>query len=429
MEVVPEVNLEKEIATMRSPINKKRRKRDRSVVEANAPPKVLRKDHASVHPTQDTRGGGGIPNCHGSRSGTPLLYVRVTQCERSGPAIVDIAQSSKGIAIEIPTEGVATTEVNVQFFVRSPESGRSTSAPFIVGSPSGIYQPRWGVTNHYRLDTPEACQDMVDHTMPSGYFSELRHLPNTEFLAQYNVNLKWQMALGSQLRLRFEQEVRLLKKSRAQVARRNERIQVREEDIKRLGEEVESLKVVEAEVHGLRNKTKNLEILLEAEVDMKKAMEAKNAELAKELESLREERIKAAFEEFKKYEDNKVEQRCAKMDARPDKLSVDINEELYPHMLTAIAGRRWVIGHGLRLAVMKCAESTKIRQAFANVVSAGLAKGMSEGLIYNIKHGKASRDLADVEAYDPEANNKLVKALKDMKDLKYPMVDQLEKLK
>nr|GEW56662.1 hypothetical protein [Tanacetum cinerariifolium] len=38
---------------------------------------------------------------------------------------------------------------------------------------------------------------------------------------------------------------------------------------------------------GLRNQTKNLETLLEAEVDMKKAVEAKNAKLAKELESLR----------------------------------------------------------------------------------------------------------------------------------------------
>ncbi|GKA34623.1 hypothetical protein Tco_0721052 [Tanacetum coccineum] len=195
--------------------------------------------------------------------------------------------------------------------------------------------------------------------------------------------------------------------------------------------------------------------MLEAEVDMKKAAEAKNAELAKELDSLRvqfsnlqvsnnrlseqvlnlqaqvtgEEKIKAAFEEFKKYEDDKVEQRCAEMDARLDKLSVDFDEELYPHMLTAIAGRRWVIGHGLRLAVMKCSESLEIRQAFANVVSAGLAKGMSEGLKYGIEHGKAGWDLADVEAYDPEANSKLVKALQDLKDLKYPMVDQLERLK
>ncbi|GKC33472.1 hypothetical protein Tco_1040766 [Tanacetum coccineum] len=90
-------------------------------------------------------------------------------------------------------------------------------------------------------------------------------------------------------------------------------------------------------------------------------------------------------------------------------------------MLTTIAGRRWVIGHGLRLVVMKCAESLDIRQAFANVVSAGLAKGMSEGLKYGIEHEKAGHDLANVEAYDQEANNKLVKVLQDLKDLKYPM--------
>nr|GEY59607.1 transposase (putative), gypsy type [Tanacetum cinerariifolium] len=200
---------------------------------------------------------------------------------------------------------------------------------------------------------------------------------------------------------------------------------------------------------------KNLKTLLEAKVDMKKSAEAKNAELAKELDSLRaqfsvlqvsnkqlsdqvlnleaqvtgKEKINVVFEEFKKYKDDKVEQQCAKMDARLDKLSVDFNEELYPHMLTAIAGRRWVIGRGLRLSIMKCVESSEIRRAFVDVVSAGLAKGMSEGLKYGIEHGKAGRDPADVEAYDLESNNKLVKALQDLKDLKYTMIDQLEKLK
>nr|GEW94549.1 hypothetical protein [Tanacetum cinerariifolium] len=110
-----------------------------------------------------------------------------------------------------------------------------------------------------------------------------------------------------------------------------------------------------------------------------------------------EEKIKAAFKEFKKYEDDRVEQRCAEMDTRLDNLNVDFDEELYPYLLTAIAGRRWVIGHGMRLAVM------------------------------NIEHGKADRDLAAVEAYDPEADSKYVKALQDLKDLKYPLVDQLEK--
>ncbi|GKD48031.1 hypothetical protein Tco_1277007 [Tanacetum coccineum] len=136
-----------------------------------------------------------------------------------------------------------------------------------------------------------------------------------------------------------------------------------------------------------------------------------------------EEKIKAAFEEFKKYEDDKVEQRCAEMDARLDKLSVDFDTELYPHMLTTIMGRHWVIVHGLRLAAMKCSESLELRQAFADVVSAGLVKGMSEGLKHGIDHGMADRDLVVVEAYDPEADSKYVKALQDLKDLKYPLVD------
>nr|GFC98776.1 hypothetical protein [Tanacetum cinerariifolium] len=105
--------------------------------------------------------------------------------------------------------------------------------------------------------------------------------------------------MGSQLRLRFEQEAKLLKKSVAQVA------------------------ALQEQVSG-------------------------------------EEKLKAAFEEFKRYEDGRVEQRCAELDARLDALSIDFDEELYPHMLAAIAGRRWVIGHGLRLAMMKCAESLEM---------------------------------------------------------------------
>ncbi|GJX35016.1 hypothetical protein Tco_0246573, partial [Tanacetum coccineum] len=208
----------------------------------------------------------------------------------------------------------------------------------------------------------------------------------------YNVNLARQVAMGSQLRLRFEQEARLLKKAMAKIAKLDQRIQAREEYIKKLEQETNSLTTVDTEVQGLRNQAMNLETLLEAEAQV-----------------TGEERIKSAFEEFKKYEDEWVNSRCAEMDARLDKLSVDFDEELYPHMLTAIVGHRWVIGHGLRLAVMKCAESSKIRRAFADVGSAGLAK--------------------DIEGYDPEANNKLIKALQDLKDLKYPIVDQLEKLR
>ncbi|GJR82597.1 hypothetical protein Tco_0153382 [Tanacetum coccineum] len=78
---------------------------------------------------------------------------------------------------------------------------------------------------------------------------------------------------------------------------------------------------------------------------------------------------------------------------------------------------------------MKWTESLELRQAFANVVSPELVKGISEGLKHGIEHGKAGRDLVAVEAYNPEADNKYVKALQDLKDLKYSLVDQLERLK
>ncbi|GKF01106.1 hypothetical protein Tco_0028029, partial [Tanacetum coccineum] len=247
----------------------------------------------------------------------------------------------------------------------------------------------------------------------------------------------------------------LLKKATTKIAKRDQRIQAREEEIKKLDQEIKSLRAVDTEVQGLRNQTRNLETLLEAEVDMKKAAEAKNVELTKVLESLRaqftglqvsndllsqqvstiqaqvtgEERIKTAFEEFKKYEDDRVNSRCTEIDARLDGMSIDFDEELYPHILTAIAGRRWMIGHGLHLAVIKCAESTELRQVFADVVSARIAKGMSEGLKHKVEHGKAKLDLDAIKAYDPEADTKYVAALHALKDLKYPIVDQLEKLK
>ncbi|GJV37251.1 hypothetical protein Tco_1409728 [Tanacetum coccineum] len=386
-EVAQEVVLEEEVAAVR-PLGSKRRKqlrrkRANEEVEVNAPPK-------------ETPAVVSDPD--------PLSYAKPQSIPEQ-----DVVQSSRGEVV-----------------AGDPNSEKSTSFTSLTGSPSGIYQLGWGVTNSCRLDTPEACQDMVDHIVPPGYFSELRHLPNEDILSQYMINLARQVALGSQLRLRFEQENRLLKRATEKVTKRDQRIQAREEEVRKLEKEVKSLRVADAEVQGLRNQTKNLETLLEAEVDIKKATEAKNAELGKELESLRakltelqlnnhqlsqqvstlqaqvtgEERIKAAFKDFKRLENEKVEQRCAEMDARLDALSIDFDEELYPHMLTAISGSRWVIGHGLRLAVMKCAESTDLRQAFADAVSTRIVKGMSEEL-------------------SPYC----------LKDMKYPLVDQLEQLK
>ncbi|GKF21899.1 hypothetical protein Tco_0070537, partial [Tanacetum coccineum] len=198
--VISELHLEKETTAKEPSVNKRRHNRDQSAVEGNTPPKVLRKDHASVHPAQDTRGGeslaaiglGPEPPSHtiveqSVSNPDPLSYVKPQPISKQ-----DVAQSFK-----------------ITVVVADPDS-ENTSFTSMAGSPGNIYQPGWGVTNGCRLDTLGACQDLVDYIAPPGYFSELRHLPNDDFLSQYNINLAQQVAIGSQLRLRFEQEANYL---------------------------------------------------------------------------------------------------------------------------------------------------------------------------------------------------------------------------
>ncbi|GJS92219.1 gypsy type transposase [Tanacetum coccineum] len=258
-EVTVGPNLVQEVISMGPTIRKKRRQRDVDEGGPQASTKVLRKDHDITRVKHSAHGGKSLAGMsvdlglalHAQKTQEPpiatqtvnepnlLSYVKPMSQQ-------DVTQSSKEKGIE-----------------GDQDSERSTPSPPITGSPGSIYQPRWGVPNNCRLDTLEACQDVVDHIASLGYFSELRHLPNDEFLSQYNMNLARQVAMGSQLRLRFEQEAKLLKKSVAQVARRDQRIATREKHIK------------------------ELEAQLEAEINMKKATEVTNSEVTKELEDLR----------------------------------------------------------------------------------------------------------------------------------------------
>nr|GEY12344.1 hypothetical protein [Tanacetum cinerariifolium] len=177
-------------------------------------------------------------------------------------------------------------------------------------------------------------------------------------------------------------------------------------------------------IQARESKIKNLEALLETEVGMKRAAEEKSARLSQELKRMRaqflelqvsnkrlsqqvdtlqqqvsgKEILKAAFEEYKQQQDQLVEQRCTEMDARLDALSIDFDEELYPHMLIAIAGRRWVIGQGLRLAMMNCAESLKMRQRspMSDGVLVSVPTVVPQGLALLLVDAATQTDLEDV---------------------------------
>ncbi|GKE31553.1 hypothetical protein Tco_1450875, partial [Tanacetum coccineum] len=174
MGVAPNIVEEEETAADAPLVSKRRHKKANEESNANAPQKVLRKDFDASHPTQSTVGGKSLasirlgasstvsaPASQETPSGTmnpdPISFVKPSSIPEQ-----DIAKSSKG----------ATT-------AGGPEP--DPTSPTMVVSPRSIYQPEWGVTNGYHLDTPSSCQELVDHLAPPGYFLELRNLPNEDF--------------------------------------------------------------------------------------------------------------------------------------------------------------------------------------------------------------------------------------------------------
>nr|GEZ26483.1 hypothetical protein [Tanacetum cinerariifolium] len=330
----PEAGQAEGIAATDPHVAKERRKRGNDGVDTNAPPKVRRRDHIDPRQTKSAPVDVNDPD--------PLSFAD----PQSHPS-ADVAQSSKGAAA-----------------ARDLES-ENTSFTSMLGSPESIYRPEWGIMNGCLLDAPEACQDLVDHIALPGYF------------------------------LKFEQETKLLKKPVAQVARRDKRIQARENEIK------------------------NLETLLEAEADIKKAGEGKNAELTKELENMR-----ALFFDLH-VSNNHRSQQVSTLQAQV------MGEENLKAAFEDFNDRRSQVGDRAGVAPdsdeVRCA--TELRQAFADVVSIGIGQGMSEVLKHGVEHGKANLSLEAIEAFDPEAEAKYITALHALKDLKYPIVDQLESLK
>nr|GEX87955.1 hypothetical protein [Tanacetum cinerariifolium] len=103
-------------------------------------------------------------------------------------------------------------------------------------------------------------------------------------------------------------------------------------------------------------------------------------------------------------------------------LALHLDEEFYPRFLTTIVVWRWIIGHDLRLAVMKCRKSPE----YAVVIGLANDKGIQARLVAGIDHGKARRGLADVDSYDPSVEARYVSVVLAFRDLAFTLLSQLE---
>ncbi|GKB95932.1 hypothetical protein Tco_0982069 [Tanacetum coccineum] len=110
-------------------------------------------------------------------------------------------------------------------------------------------------------------------------------------------------------------------------------------------------------------------------------------------------------------------------------LALQLNEEFYPRFLTTIVGRRWIIGHGFILALMKCLQSPEYVVAFGAVIGLSIDKGIQTGLVAGMDHGKAGRGLADVAAYDPSIEARYVSVVLAFRDRDFNLLFYFESQK
>ncbi|GKB65474.1 hypothetical protein Tco_0921660 [Tanacetum coccineum] len=214
------------------------------------------------------------------------------------------------------------------------------------------------------------------------------------------------------------------------------------------------LRLLAAEVTTLRQHVSELEAVATAKASEVVALNEKNVKLSGKVTAL--ELVRGEFdvkiseltadcnslrskvvgeekmrEEFKSIQDaaaQRLDEQVTGLDGRIADVKRDMDDHLYPHMCTTITWRRWVVGHGLCLAMYKCAQSVECRTTMGKVISMAINKGIQEGLKAEIDHGKEGRLLAQIKAYDPKTKAKYMVAVFEFENISFPLLDELEGL-
>ncbi|GJS22871.1 hypothetical protein Tco_0451503 [Tanacetum coccineum] len=267
----------------------------------------------------------------------------------------------------------------------------SIRAEEVVGAGSEeIYVPEWTVTKGFEMNDGRLCANMIDHFTPPAFFKTVRGMEHEQLFTEFNVSAARNLSLSSEGKGGSPPEVTQL---RAQVS---------------------GLEATESSLQGEVASAKDHNILLEQECNSLKlkvtGLESTIAEKDHELSDLG-----ASSSSLK----------LAEIDADFTRCCMRFQENFHPHLLNVVAGRRWLLTHGMKLLVVKCLNSNEYMEALGHAFGRAIEKGMQEGLAAGIEHGQAGRCLTDLEAYIPSAEDDFNSAIRDLRDLNFPLLKEL----
>nr|GEW74674.1 hypothetical protein [Tanacetum cinerariifolium] len=108
------------------------------------------------------------------------------------------------------------------------------------------------------------------------------------------------------------------------------------------------------------------------------------------------------------------------------KMALHLEEKIYPHLLTTISGRRWLLTQGMKLVIIKYLNSLEYLSALGAAISKAIEKGMHDGLSVGITHGKECMVLIDVAAHNPSTKVDYISALQQLQNVNFPLLAKLK---
>ncbi|GJX47097.1 hypothetical protein Tco_0272287 [Tanacetum coccineum] len=258
-----------------------------------------------------------------------------------------------------------------------------------------------------------------------------------------------ELELREKLRAKYDAQGVLLKEKDVEIARLKSLVEEKETEsaeVSRLRDQVSVLTAeksfLSAEVSALKSavsqKETDISLLYSRATYLKSALddsqaacaEARNliSALSSERDGLASEvsTLHSAFRDFKE----KIE---AQQEAQAQVLYnrvAELEGEFYPAYLTALARRRWLLTHGVQLAMVKCLKSPEYQGILGHALGRAVDFGMQEGLAAGHEHGVARTPLFAVTAYNPEtAEANYLDAVRALEEADFHLVHLLKSKK
>ncbi|GJX30739.1 hypothetical protein Tco_0240594 [Tanacetum coccineum] len=249
--------------------------------------------------------------------------------------------------------------------------------------------------NGSRLDDGRTCREMVDEFAPPKFFASIRGMDHDQLFTEFNVGAARQMSLSAEVRMRAEYNIR--------ERRRLNSVEAEAAKAIRLRTEVSKFKVVEKSLRDEVNILKEKNAALEQESTV---LGVKVADLAASVK-VREQEVADldAQVAFTKSQSDNLAGRVHELETSSAGLQEKVTAyencmdgasfggKVLSHLLTTIAGRRWLLTYGMKLAIVKCLHSPEYLSALEAAISRAIKKGMQYGLAAEITYGQKGRDV------------------------------------